>query len=385
MSFDTNPIQPVTNDLVKTQQAETKQMSQNAAVVQEEMQQSMQSYLDQFSVNTMQIIRRNGETLEERVKKKARSESPQKNENETEQDVPLEIEATEEVSGYYENKNPEIKGKSLQSLKEQISKFDTPEDILQKIMETFPDPVMADAAFDYLLQVIPDELKEKIYTARSNFEKRFSRALKAGKNVLDESLKFSKDGLGEASELRQFYTEFSGNPKAPLDLFEELLVKFTFEKMKQAIGFWLSALGADLNSKGSSIEKGELHKLIDETRTLQAILGVYKYFASKQKELILSLARKDTAATPEMNYQNLAKIFVKILQDIYPSPDKILSIKHELHIEQYLHAQESVLNIMCSGINGVAPRLFRNEKHKKELMSCFLIALEAIDNYLGET
>ena len=385
MSDINNPISSVTNDLVKTQQAETTQSSQRAAVVQESMQNSVTSFMDQFAVNTMQIIRRNSEPLEERVRKKVRHENPDKGGAEGEEQIPMEVEKTGEVSEYYENRNPEIKSKSLLSLKDSISKFDTAEDILQKILDNYPDPVMADTAFEYLLQVLPDELKEKIFNARSNFEKRFGRSLQAGKNIFEESLKFSKEGLAPPSELRQVYSELTGAPKSTLDLFQELLVKFTFEKMKEAISFWLHALGADLNSKGSSIERGELKKLIDETRTLQAILSVYKFFASKQRELILNLARKNAEATPEMNYQNLAKIFVNILQDPYPSPDKILSLKYNLNISSNLLSQEAVLNIMCSGIKNVSPRLYKNQKHQEEVLSCFLISLEAIDNVLDES
>jgi len=383
MSFDTNPIQPVTNDVSSSQSAQGSKNAAQASAVQESMQDSFQSFVDQFAVNTMQIIRRNSEPFEERVKKRPRTESADK-QQEGEEEIPLEIEETHEVSGYYENKNPEVKSKNLQGLKDQISKFDTPEDILQKIMENFPDPVMADAAFDYLLQVMPDELKAKIYNARENFKNRFGRALKAGKNIFEESLKFSEEGLGAPSELRQMYAELTGDPKTPIYLFDELLKKFDYEKMKKAIDFWMHALGADLNSKGSSIQRGELYKLIEETRTLQAILGVYNYFASKQRELVLNLARRNAEATPEMNYQNLAKLFVRILQDKFPSPDKILNLKRDLKIEPFLHSQEAVLSVMCSGIKGTSPRLYKNEKHKIEILNCFLLALEAIDSVLGD-
>lgn len=382
MTFPSSPIQP-TGDVLKSQTNQASQTSARNAAIQEAIKDSFQEFVDQFGVNTMQIIRRNSDTLEEKVRKfKASANNPEK--TDSQDDIPHEIEATVEVSDYYENKNPELKAKSLLSLKDQISKFDTEEDILQKILENFPDPITAESAFEYLAQVLPDEVKQKLYNAKKSFEKRFSRKLKAGKNIFDESLKFSKEGLGSAAELRQTYSELTGEIKSPLDLFEELLQKFTFEKMTSAINFWLSALGADLNSKGSSIEKGELYKLIEETRILQAILGVYNYFASKQRELILSLVRHQALATPEMNYQNLAKIFVKILQDPYPSPDKILYYKNDLNIVPSLASQEAVFNIMCSAIKNVSPKLFKNAKHKEEVLSCFLIALEAIDNVMED-
>lgn len=382
MSFPSSPIQP-TSEIIKTQTSQASQASARNAVVQEAIKESLEEFIDQFSVNTMQIIRRNSDTLEEKIRKfKSSSNNPEKAEGQD--DIPHEIEATVEVSDYYENKNPDLKAKSLQSLKEQISKFDTSEDILQKVLEAFPEPVTAEAAIEYLLKTLPDELREKIKEAQDKLEKRFSRKLQAGKNIFEESLKFAEEGLSTPSELRETYSQLTAESRSTLDTFEELLNKFTFEKMTQAISFWLSALGADLNSKGSSIEKGELHKLIEETRTLQAILGVYNYFSAKQRELILSLVRHNALATPEMNYQNLAKIFVKILQDPYPSPDKILFYKNDLNIVSNLASQEAVFNVMCSAIKNVSPRLYRNNKHKDEVLSCFLIALEAIDNVMED-
>jgi type III secretion protein W len=374
------PIQPISS--VDIQKAQAAQSGAKAAMAQEAVEDSFTNFIDQFAVNTLQIIRQNGKTLEERLKTKV-NKSDHTQEADSSDESLVEVEMTTEISDYYENKNPEVKGKTLQSLKEQISKFDTTEDVLQKILEAYPDPVNADAACEYLLLVLPDELKEKIFNARKTLNERFARKLRAGQNIFGQSLEFA-DQLGPPSQLRQLYSELTETTPEPLDLFEELLKKFTFEKMKDAISFWLNALGADLNSKGSSIQKGELKKLIDETRTLQAILGVYSFFASKQQELIVSLIRKKTEATAEMNFKNLAKLFVKILQDKYPSPDKILFLKHDLKIENLLHAQETILNIMCSAIKKVSPKLYRNQKHQEEVTTCFLMALEAIDNVLDE-
>ena len=381
MTFSPGSIDPV-NNVIKSQTSQAAQNAAQAAVVQEEASESFQSFIDQFAVNTMQIIRRDGETLQKRIEKRVRTEHPEKTENEEE--VPLEVEESQEITGYYENKGTDIKGKPLLSLKEQISKFDTEEDILQKVMEAYPDPIDAEAAFEYLLKVMPDELKEKIFNSKNKFEKRFERALKAGKNIFAEVEKFAKDGLAPPDELRQMYTQLTGDPKPPLELFEELLAKFTFEKMKQAIKFWLNALGADLNSKGSSIEPGELSNLIKEAKSLQSILGLYSYFASKQRELILNLARKNALATPEMNFQNLAKKFAMFLKDMYPSPDKVLFMKNELGISSNLRSQEAVFSIMCTAVKGVSPRLFRNQKHQDEVLRCFIDALEALDAIIEE-
>lgn len=381
MRLPSGPIEPIDN-LVKSQTSQALQNSVQASVVQEESKESFETFIDQFAVNTMQIIKRDGETLQKRIEKRVRSDHAEKSENEEE--VPLEVEESQEVSGYYENKDSDIKKKPIQSLKEQLSKFDTEEDILQKVMDMYPDPIDAEAIFEVLLQTMPDELKEKIFNAKNKFEKRFERALKAGKNIFEEVQKFAKDGLAPPDELRQMYTELTGDPKPALELFEELLNKFTFEKMKQAIKFWLSALGADLNSKGSSIQPGELSNLIKEAKSLQAILGLYSFFASKQRELILNLARKNAVATPQMNFKNLAKIFALFLKDMYPSPDKVIFMKNELGITANLHAQEAVFSIMCGAVKGVSPKLFRNQKHIEDVLSCFIDALEAIDQILGE-
>jgi type III secretion protein W len=386
MSFSSSPIQPV-NDVVTSQQAQTAKGAAQANVVQEEMQQSMQTFMDQTAVNFMQILRQSGRTLDDRqnnAKRLSRSDTQDTKPEDESDVVQIEVEQIEEVANYLENKEQINQQRSLRSIKDQITKFDSEEDIIQKVLENFQDPINAEAALEYLLRVVPDELKEKVANAQKTFRKRFEKKLKASKNILQESLEFEKEGLGDAKELRDFYSDLTQDSKPPLEMFEELLKKFTYEKMKTAINFWLHALGADLNKKGSSIEKGELHKLIQEAKSFQAILGVYRFFAHKQRELIITLARNDQNATEEMNYQSLAKLFVRFLQEKYPSPEKVLFMKHDLHIESQLLAQEAVFNIMCSAIKNVSPKLYRNQKHQDEVMTCFLTALEAIDEVLGD-
>jgi type III secretion protein W len=386
MSFSPSPIQPV-NDVVSSQQAQTARGAAQSAVVQEEMQQSLQSFMDQTAVNFMQIIRQSGRTLDDRnanAKRMSRSDTTDQKAEEELDVVQIEIEEIQEVANYLENKGEAIQQRSLKALKDQITKFDTEEEIIQKVLENFSDPINAEAAIEYLLRVVPDELKQKVYNAQQIFRKRFEKKLKAAKNIMQESLEFEKEGLGDAKELRDFYSDLTSDSKPALEMFEELLKKFTYDKMKLAINFWLHALGADLNKKGSSIQKGELHKMIQEAKSFQAILGVYRFFAAKQRELIITLARLNQNATEEMNYQNLAKLFVRFLQEKYPSPEKVLFYKHDLKIESQLRAQEAVFNIMCSAIKNVSPKLYRNQKHQEEVLSCFLTALEAIDEVLEE-
>jgi len=381
MSLPTNPIQGI--QPLNPSQAQSSQAAQNQVIIAAEaIADSLQTFTDQFAVNTLQLIRRNSETLEERVKRRVKPEQSEKQADAEE--AIMEVEAADEVAGYYENKYPDMKAKSLLGLKDQLGRGDSAEEILQKVLEYFPDPVQADEAIEYLLRVLPDEFKEKILESKGLLHKRFNRQIRAGRNIFQESVKFAEEGLGSATELRDMYTELTGNPKDPLDLFEELLAKFPFEKMRQAISFWLHALGADLNKKGSSIEKGELHRLVSDARSLQAILGVYRFFATKQRELLLNLLRRGQEATPQMHYQHLAKLFVRILLDKYPSPEKILFLKYDLKIDQSLQAQEAVLSIMCSALRGVAPKLFRSQKHREDLLACFLKALEAIEEILEE-
>src|SRR5690606_11830940 len=116
----------------------------------------------------------------------------------------------------------------------------------------------------------------------------------------------------------------TGNPRDANTLFGELANKYAYKELQKVIKFLLHSLGSDMKSKGPSIPRGELHTLLTETRTLQAILGVYRFF-NKRMDLVNKLFSKAGLQMPkQLSFEQMAKCFMSLAGERYPSSDKVL-------------------------------------------------------------
>jgi len=121
-------------------------------------------------------------TLEAKSKRKDKDEETRKAEKKEERVV--EITRTEEVSEQYQQKNPELLAKSLQLLGARISRRDSKEEILRKVLESYPDFSLADEALDFLLEIADADLAKVI-----NKPKRISTLFTAEKFALEKTSK----------------------------------------------------------------------------------------------------------------------------------------------------------------------------------------------------
>ena len=120
--------------------------------------------------------------------------------------------------------------------------------------------------------------------------------------------------LASPSELRELYREVTGNPRDAQTLFEELIQKYTYDKMKEAIEFMLKSLRADLTAKGSSISKGQLHALVSEAKNMQAILGVYRFFKSRGRIIRQQYEQNTLPLNRYLHFEILSKLLVTLLK-----------------------------------------------------------------------
>lgn len=321
-------------------------------------------------------MNRRNEPLENKTRK--RTEKAEKEEQVTE------VEKVEELAEEFNRKNPELESRSLQQLRAQIRQGDSAEDILGKVRKHYPDPSLADESLEFLEQTTTDELGQKVRQAKENLNSIYGREIKAGRNMAAEARAFSKEGLGSPTGLRDLYRDITGNPREPTTLFLELRETFTFEQMKTAIDFLLHSLGADLKSKGPSIPPGLLHTLVSQARNLLAILWVYKFFRGRMDLIRGSFERAGMLLPSRITFEMLAKMFVQFLTERYPSMDKVFQLALKMGISADLMAQIILFTQMRDGVRGVAPKLFKNEQHRHDVLMSFLEALEELEEQLEE-
>ncbi len=311
------------------------------------------------------------ETQFRRVKKSGKLETKVQN-----------IEANEQMerrANDLEKRNPEMKAKTLLLLRENIKPEDTAEEILRKLMEFYPDVTLADEAIEYLLQTTEGDLNEQVKIAKKALTKDFAREIAAGRNIADVARQAK--ALGTPTTLRDLYRDITGNPREPNDLFDELSQRYNYNDLQKVIKFLFHALGSDMKSKGPSIPRGQLHNLIKETRALQAIQGVYRFFRLRMK-LMEKLFSKNGLVLPQrLSFEALAKNFMSLVTERYPTSDKVLLLAEKLGIDKWIIAKIIVISQMRDAIREVAMnQIFKTVQHRDELYAAIIESLEDLED-----
>lgn len=279
----------------------------------------------------------------------------------------------------FQQKNPELNARSLIRLLQSLKDGDTKEEIIKKLLDFFPDKSIADDALDFLYENTEGNLKETLKEAKESFNKQFGREIVAGKNIATTAREFAKQGLGTTNNLRDLYRDITGNPRTPSILFTELSKSYNFQQLKNVIQFLLHSLGSDLRSKGPSIDRGELTRLFTETRSLQAILGVYRFFQSRMG-LVNQLFSENQQEIPKtLTFETLAQMFIKILEDRYPAAAKIISQADLLGLKGLKPGQIIVISQWRDAIRNISPKLYKDLKSRDDLLAAILEALESLE------
>ena len=243
---------------------------------------------------------------------------------------------------------------------------------------------MADEALDFLIATADPELAKNLRRVKEHIHEEHGREIRAGKNIMTDAQTFAKQNLGSPTSLRELYRDLTGNPREPSVLFAELATQYTFEKMKTVIAFVLHSLGSDLRSKGPSIEKGELSRLLTEARSMQSILGVYRFFQSRMGLIYSSFDRYELMLSSRLSFESLAKAFMKLILERYPSSDRVLQIGTALGLETEILAEIIIFTQMKEAVRQISPRLYRSEQHKQDILASFLETLEDLEEQIEE-
>ena len=369
---------------VQGQQAAAKQavIKQAAAqkllqysLVQESAHEEFQEWGDLNAWNPM-ALSRNFQALEKRAREKSKPEGTAKPEQEEEEEEIQAVEKLREVAEEYQRKNPELQARTLLSIQARISKGDSPDEILRKLKQVYIDVALVDEAIDFLMETADADMRLTLGLAKNELYRVYEREVKAGRNIGIQAREFSQQGLGSATALRDLYRNITANPRDAITLFQELTTNYPLDKMKVVIDFMLHSLGADVKAKGPSISREDLHRMMSETRNMQAILGLYRYFLSRMNLISSSFDRQGLVLPPRITFDVLARLFVKFLMERYPSTNKALLIADQLGLSNEIAAQMIIYLQYRDAMRQVAPRLFRDERHRQDLLVCFMDTLE---------
>lgn len=296
----------------------------------------------------------------------------------------VEKKTEEDLAQSYNRRNPELPPDRLRALRDALRQGQTPEEVLNDVNQEFPDATLADEALEYLEKETQGDLKANVRRARDLLNELKGREVIAGRNVDTVAKSFHQKGIGQnPSELRELYRDITGNPRDHNTLFSELSNKYSFDQLKLVVAFLLKGLAYDLKSKGPSIQQAELMRLMTETRNLQSILWVYLFFKSRMR-LIRSLYDAYGLDYEELlTFEMLAKQFIKLVEERYPS---VLKLLKQLEKFGSLDDLEKIIVLMQyrDAIRGLSPRLYKSLRHRQDLLLVILEALEEMEERTAE-
>lgn len=369
---------PVSSQGVK----EIQKAIESELAMQVESEEDINQYFELASFNPMDTAKR----FQDLKKLGARTEQKSEETEETEEAVDkiVDVEKIDEASERFQRNNYELNSKTLRILRSQISKSDTPDEILKKVEAVYGDASLADEALDFLAETSDTQLLAATQEAKEKFNKDKGKEIRAGRNMGAQAREFAKEGLGSPTSLRDLYREIILNPREPLKLFDELTEKFRYPKLKSAITFMLHSLGTDLKSKGPSIQRGELKRLLDETRSMQGILGIFRFFQTRMRIVQREFSSYNLVVPNRLDFEIIARIFVKILAERFMNVDKILQTSKLLGISEELAAQMVIYSQMRDAIKQIAPKYFRDPRHRDEVLKAFIDTIEKLEDQMEE-
>ena len=285
------------------QKIEAQKNAKLASIRREVAQESMEERID-YAVFNPFAQKKKFETLEKRFNRTELYHHVEDTEIES-------IDKISEIAEHFQKKNPELSKNTLIILRSYISSDDSLSKIKEKLGRIYPDVYLASEALEFLDQTLGanNPLKQKIKTIKEEYQINYEKEIKIGKNISTEARDFSERGLGSPTALRDLYRDVVSNPREPLDFFNELNQSFSFEKMHVVLRYILHSLGKDIKSKGPSISNDELNRLFSSTRTMQAILGVYRFFYSRMPLLNGEFGRKGLDFPKHLTFELIGKQF----------------------------------------------------------------------------
>lgn len=298
------------------------------------------------------------------------------------------VDDLKEMAGQFQQRTKgELDAKLLLLLREYVQDQDSPEDILRKLQEMFAgaDPALLDEALNFLLEASQGELKEKVQQAKELLHQRFARDVDAGRNIGDAAATASDQGLGTPTEMRDLYRNVTERLRDASTLFEELSRKWAYNDLKKVIKFLFNSLGGDLRSNGPSIPRGLLHNLVNEARALQAILGVYAFFKGRMGLMGKMFKQQGLNMPSQLGFEEMAKQFMSLVNDRYPSEEKVLNTAQRLGVDKWIRAKIIVLMQLRDAIREVArERIYRSLQDRDKLYESIILALENLEDELQE-
>jgi type III secretion protein W len=268
-----------------------------------------------------------------------------------------------------------------------------------------PDVAQVDKAFEFILEVLKNKsnnaqneetkgpfqkLFNQISLAKSQHFEANKQNIETAQKIIDVADILIQQGERGAPETIAHVRDIVNNPQDLSTKFNFYKSKgYTFKEIKHEIDSVLSYVGAKF--KTTDILPGEMSRLMDETKTLQAMLQIFRHF-KRSMPLAYGLFERRSLDFPSgVNFETLSTTFMKMVDERYPSAEKISQFANFLtdsgltseHIKTIMLI--ILLSLIRDAIREVSPhKVYRSLQHRDDLYLAIIEALEDLEDALED-
>lgn len=283
-------------------------------------------------------------------------------------------------------RNPSLKKEGLLKLSDDI-RGKSIDEILELVKAEYHNvPENVFQALEALMSIEDNpETHTTLSAALNEYEGVNRAAIERGVYVLDacrkqEGVEFIRDIYRNIEQqpdriefIRQAIAKIVENPS---DSFIDKFFKISFVDIGTEI--------TKLNSPKKRNEfRGELRPQLEaimvETKKLQDTKGVLMVFKNSMRRV--NLGFKNSIKPPQLTYINMAKEFMSVVAERYPSSDKVLQSSEKLGVKS-IEEKINVISIYRDTVREIAPRIYRSVQHRDEVFTAIIETLEDLEDQL---
>ena len=117
---------------------------------------------------------------------------------------------------------------------------------------------------------------------------------------------------------------------------------------------------------------------------MQGILGIFRFFQSRMRMIQREFNSYNLMMPPRLDFELLARLLAKILAERFMNPEKILQTAKILGVGDEIAAQIIVYSQMRDALKQIAPKYFRDPRHRDELLKTFIDTIEKLEDEMEE-
>jgi len=168
------------------------------------------------------------------------------------------------------------------------------------------------------------ELQSLAKVTREELEAEAGPAIRAGINTSSIANRYAQQGLGELSELRDFYRTTILHYEGVTETFRAITERFPDQAIPDAVGYLLRAVGHDLHAKGPSLEPEELRMILNDLYYLEYLAHLHH-----SCDQLLRRTERGFGVPLSLNSKGLVAEFLTLTDKTWITSSDVLNLAHK--------------------------------------------------------